>query len=194
MVKLNKIYTRTGDDGTTGLATGDRVPKWSLRVQAYGAVDETNSAIGIARLHVGQHAQLAKSLAHIQNDMFDLGADLSTPEPPDDKPLGWEPLRIVASQVEWLEQEIDRMNENLSPLDSFILPAGTPLATHLHMARTIARRAETLTSNLNDIPNELVSPAALAYINRLSDFLFVAARHANGNGEEDVKWIPGANR
>ncbi len=196
MVKLNKIYTRTGDKGTTGLATGVRVNKWDLRVRAYGATDEANCAIGIARLHVGNHAQLSKSLARIQNDMFDLGADLATPEPSDEsgKKLDWEPLRIVQSQVDWLEAEIDRMNADIPPLDSFILPAGTALSTHLHMARTITRRAETLMAELNDISFEIVSPASLAYINRLSDYLFVAARRANGNGDQDVKWIPGANR
>lgn len=194
MVKLNKIYTRTGDKGTTGLATRERVNKWDLRVRAYGSTDEANCAIGMARLHVGPHAQLGKSLERIQNDMFDLGADLATPEPEDGKPLSWDPLRISASQVTWLEEEIDRMNADLSPLDSFVLPAGSPLSTHLHMARTVTRRAETLVAELNDIPNEIVSPEALAYINRLSDFLFVAARRANGNGEQDVKWIPGANR
>ncbi|ACT57948.1 cob(I)yrinic acid a,c-diamide adenosyltransferase [Hirschia baltica] len=196
MVKLNKIYTRTGDDGTTGLATGQRVRKYDIRVQAYGATDEANSAIGIARLHIGQHSKLATALERIQNDMFDLGADLATPEPDpqQDKPLEWEPLRIVESQVKWLEAEIDRMNTDIPPLDSFVLPAGTPLATYLHMARTITRRAETLIAKLNDTEGEIVSPPALAYINRLSDFLFVAARYANGNGKQDVKWIPGANR
>ncbi|WP_018997065.1 cob(I)yrinic acid a,c-diamide adenosyltransferase [Hirschia maritima] len=194
MVKLNKIYTRTGDKGTTGLATRDRVKKYDLRVRAYGAIDEANCTIGLARLHIGQHAQLSKSLERIQNDMFDLGADLATPEPENSEKLEWEPLRIVDSQVKWLESEIDRMNADIPPLDSFVLPGGTPLAAHLHMARTVTRRAETLVAELNDKDSEIVTPAALSYVNRLSDFLFVAARRANGNGEQDVKWVPGANR
>ncbi len=192
MVKLNKIYTRTGDDGTTGLSTGARVKKWDLRVRAYGSVDECNSALGLARLHIGNRADMDKAISRIQNDLFDLGADLATPES-DDK-LKWEPLRIVKSQVEWLEGEIDRLNADLAPLDSFILPAGSALSSYLHMARTIARRAETNIAELNADTNEIVSPEALAYINRLSDYLFVAARVANANGANDVKWVPGANR
>jgi cob(I)alamin adenosyltransferase len=192
MVVLNKIYTRTGDAGTTGLATGERVQKWDLRVEAYGAVDEANSAVGIARLHTASDLDLDAMLSRIQNDMFDLGADLATPER--DKPLGWEPLRIVAAQVARLEGEIDAMNAAIPPLDSFVLPGGSPLAAHLHLARTMARRAERLIAQLAATPDEKVSAPALAYANRLSDFLFVAARRANGNGAADVKWIPGANR
>jgi len=192
MVVLNKIYTRTGDDGTTGLATGERVKKWSPRVESYGAVDETNAAIGVARLHAGADAELDAMLGRIQNDLFDLGADLATPER--DKPLGWEPLRIAAAQVTRLEAEIDRMNAAIPPLNSFILPGGSALAAHLHVARTISRRAERLIAQLADIPGERVSAEALAYANRLSDFLFVAARRANDNGASDVLWVPGANR
>jgi cob(I)alamin adenosyltransferase len=192
MVVLNKIYTRTGDKGTTGLATGERVQKWDLRVEAYGAVDEANAAIGIARLHAASDLDLDAMLARIQNDMFDLGADLATPER--DKPLGWTPLRIVAAQVTRLENEIDAINAAIPPLDSFVLPGGSPLSAHLHLARTMARRAERLIAQLAAAPEEKVSEPALAYANRLSDFLFVAARRANGNGAADVKWVPGANR
>ena len=192
MVVLNKIYTRTGDNGTTGLATGERVQKWDLRVEAYGAVDEANAAIGIARLHAASDLDLDAMLARIQNDMFDLGADLATPER--DKPLGWTPLRIVDAQVTRLEGEIDAMNAAIPPLDSFVLPGGSPLSAHLHLARTMARRAERLIAQLAATPDEKVSEPALAYANRLSDFLFVAARRANGDGAADVKWVPGANR
>jgi cob(I)alamin adenosyltransferase len=192
MVILNKIYTRTGDKGTTGLATGERVQKWDLRVEAYGAVDEANASIGLARLHTASDLDLDAMLSRIQNDMFDLGADLATPER--DKPLGWEPLRIVETQVTRLEGEIDAMNAAIPPLDSFVLPGGSPLAAHLHLARTMARRAERLIAQLAATPDEKVSAPALAYANRLSDFLFVAARRANGNGAADVKWVPGANR
>jgi cob(I)alamin adenosyltransferase len=192
MVKLNKIYTRTGDDGTTGLATGERVPKWSLRVEAYGAVDEANSAIGTARLHASTDAELDAALARIQNDLFDLGADLATPDR--GEPFKWEPLRILPAQVARLEGEIDAMNAPIPPLDSFVLPGGSALAAHLHVARAISRRAERLVAHLAATPGETVSPAALAYANRLSDFLFVAARRANANGAADVKWVPGANR
>lgn len=192
MVVLNKIYTRTGDDGTTGLATGERVEKWNLRVESYGAVDETNSAIGVARLHADGDPDLAAMLGRIQNDLFDLGADLATPER--DKPLGWTPLRIVEGQVTRLESEIDQMNAAIPPLNSFILPGGSALAAHLHVARTVSRRAERLVAQLAATPDEKVSAPALAYANRLSDFLFVAARRANGNGASDVLWVPGANR
>lgn len=192
MVTLNRIYTRTGDDGTTGLATGERVAKESARVAAYGAVDEANAAIGLARLSAAGDPELDAMLARIQNDLFDLGADLATPER--DKPLPWTPLRIVPAQVERLEAEIDLVNAPIPPLDSFVLPGGTPLAAHLHLARTIARRAERDVARLAADPAETVSPAAIAYINRLSDFLFVAARRANANGAGDVKWVPGANR
>jgi cob(I)alamin adenosyltransferase len=192
MVTLNKIYTRTGDKGATSLSTGERVPKWDLRVEAYGAVDEANSAIGVARLHCGGDPELDAMLMRIQNDMFDLGADLATPER--DKPLGWTPLRIVEAQVKRLETEIDQVNAVIPPLDSFILPGGSPLAAHLHVARTVARRAERLIAELAAKPDETVSGPALAFANRLSDFLFVAARRANANGADDIKWVPGANR
>jgi cob(I)alamin adenosyltransferase len=192
MVKLNKIYTRTGDKGTTGLATGERIEKWNLRVEAYGAVDETNSTLGVARLHASPDAELDAMLGRIQNDLFDLGADLATPER--DKPLGFEALRIVETQVTRLEGEIDQMNAAIPPLDSFILPGGSALAAHLHVARTVCRRAERLIAELAATPDEKVSTPALAYANRLSDFLFVAARRANSNGANDVLWVPGANR
>ena len=192
MVVLNKIYTRTGDDGTTGLATGERVEKWNLRVESYGAVDETNAALGVARLYAGEDPELDAMLGRIQNDLFDLGADLATPER--EKPLGWEPLRIVAAQVTRLEVEIDQMNAAIPPLNSFILPGGSPLAAHLHLPRTTCRRAERLIAQLAATPGETVSAPALAYANRLSDFLFVAARRANANGADDVLWVPGANR
>lgn len=192
MVVLNKIYTRTGDKGTTGLATGERVEKWSLRVESYGAVDETNSALGVARLHGAADPELDAMLGRIQNDLFDLGADLATPER--EKPLGWEALRIVAAQVTRLETEIDLMNAAIPPLNSFILPGGSALAAYLHVARTVCRRAERLIAELAATPDEKVSPEALAYANRLSDFLFVAARRANDNGAADVLWVPGANR
>ncbi|HEV7691617.1 MAG TPA: cob(I)yrinic acid a,c-diamide adenosyltransferase [Hyphomonadaceae bacterium] len=192
MVKLNKIYTRTGDKGTTGLATGERVEKWNLRVEAYGAVDETNSALGVARLHAASDADLDAMLGRIQNDLFDLGADLATPER--DKPLGWEALRIIEVQVTRLETEIDQMNAAIPPLESFILPGGSALAAYLHVARTVCRRAERLIAELAATPDEKVSAPALAYANRLSDFLFVAARRANANGAADVLWVPGKNR
>jgi cob(I)alamin adenosyltransferase len=192
MVVLNKIYTRTGDDGSTGLATGERVKKWDLRVESYGAVDETNAAVGVARLHGASDPDLDAMLGRIQNDLFDLGADLATPER--DKPLGWTPLRIVEAQVKRLETEIDAMNAAIPPLNSFILPGGSALSAHLHVARTTCRRAERLIAELAATEGEVVSAPALAYANRLSDFLFVAARRANGNGANDVLWVPGANR
>jgi cob(I)alamin adenosyltransferase len=192
MVVLNKIYTRTGDDGTTGLATGERVEKWNPRVECYGAVDETNSTIGVARLHAAADPDLDAMLGRIQNDLFDLGADLATPER--DKPLGWTPLRIVEAQVTRLEAEIDQMNAAIPPLNSFVLPGGSALSAHLHVARTVCRRAERLIAELAAMADEKVSPPALAYANRLSDFLFVAARRANANGTGDVLWVPGANR
>ena len=192
MVVLNKIYTRTGDDGTTGLATGERVEKWNLRVESYGAVDETNSMLGVVRLYASADPALDAMLGRIQNDLFDLGADLATPER--DKALGWEPLRIVEAQVARLEAEIDQMNAVIPPLNSFILPGGSALAAHLHVARATCRRAERLIAQLTATPGETVSTQALAYANRLSDFLFVAARRANENGASDVLWVPGANR
>ncbi|MEL6257719.1 MAG: cob(I)yrinic acid a,c-diamide adenosyltransferase [Pseudomonadota bacterium] len=192
MVKLDKIYTKTGDGGETRLATGRPVAKWSPRVAAYGGVDETNAAIGLATLHIEGDRELFQALNRIQNDLFDLGADLATPDSGED--LGWEPLRMTEAQVLRLEAEIDDMNADIPPLDSFILPGGSALAAYLHMARTIARRAERGVAELAAMSEEAVSAPALAYINRLSDWLFVAARRANRNGAGDVKWIPGANR
>jgi len=191
MVKLDKIYTRAGDGGVTRLATGEEVPKWSSRVEAYGAVDETNSALGVARLHAAAEPALDAVLARIQNELFDLGADLATPER--DTPLPFEALRIVASQVRTLEDDIDRLNADLAPLTSFILPAGCALSAHLHVARATSRRAERAIALLMSDPGERVSGDALRYANRLSDFLFVAARWANRN-EGDVLWIPGGSR
>jgi cob(I)alamin adenosyltransferase len=193
MVRLNRIYTRTGDDGTTGLATGERVVKWSLRVSAYGTVDETNAALGLAGLHAEAGSVLAGAIRAIQNDLFDLGADLATPER-DGRPLGFEALRISDRQVARLEAEIDRMNADIPPLDSFILPGGSALAAYLHLARTLARRAERQIAELASVEGEIVSGAALRYANRLSDWLFVAGRAANANGRDDLKWVPGANR
>ncbi len=190
MVKLNKIYTRTGDAGDTGLGTGERRPKSDLRVASYGTVDELNAIIGIVRLSAD--AALDEMLARIQNELFDLGADLATPETAE--PLPYERLAIVPSQVERLEREIDAMNARLEPLRSFVLPAGSPAATHLHHARTVARRAERLMVELARKEGEIVSAAALQYINRLSDHLFVAARIANDDGKGDVLWVPGQSR
>lgn len=192
MVKLNKIYTRTGDDGTTGLAAGGRRLKFDLRVEAYGIVDEANAAIGLARLHTGDDAELDAMLSRIQNDLFDLGADLATPDT--GEALPYEPLRIVPAQVTRLEGEIDLLNAELKPLKSFILPGGSPAAAHLHLARTISRRAERVMVALSRQAGEIVSQASLNYINRLSDFLFVAGRCLNDKGARDVLWVPGANR
>ncbi|KVK55103.1 cob(I)yrinic acid a,c-diamide adenosyltransferase [Agrobacterium sp. TS43] len=192
MVKLNKIYTRTGDKGTTALVSGPRRLKHDLRVEAYGTVDETNSAIGVARLHTGGMEKLDAMLFRIQNDLFDLGADLATPD--SGEPLSYEPLRIVESQVTRLENEIDDLNAALEPLTSFVLPGGSAAAASLHMARTVCRRAERLMVELSVTENEIVSPAALKYANRLSDFLFVAARFANDAGKADILWVPGKNR
>ncbi|MGO9392800.1 cob(I)yrinic acid a,c-diamide adenosyltransferase [Rhodoblastus sp.] len=190
MVKLNKIYTRTGDDGSTGLADGERRAKCDPRVEAYGDVDETNSAIGLARLSTAALPELDAMLARIQNDLFDLGADLATPE--SDKPLGYEPLRVVASQPTRLEQEIDALNARLTPLRSFVLPGGAPAAAALHLARAICRRAERRMVALAE--DEIIGAPAMQYINRLSDFLFVAARIANEDGAADILWSPGQNR
>ncbi len=190
MVKLDKIYTKAGDAGLTRLATGEEVPKWSPRVEAYGAVDEANAAIGMARLHAA--GAMDEALARLQNDLFDLGADLATPER--EAPLPFQALRIVPAQVARLEAELDAMTERLAPLTSFVLPAGSALAAHLHGARTIARRAERLIAALAHTQGEKVSPEALAYANRLSDWLFCAARIANDEGRADVLWVPGANR
>ena len=190
MVVLNRIYTRTGDDGTTALGSGERRPKYDLRVAAYGTVDETNAAVGVARLHLKDMPQLDAMLGLIQNDLFDLGADLAVPQ----REGKAERLRVVASQVERLERDIDTLNARLAPLTSFVLPGGTPAAAYLHLARTICRRAERIMVELADRPEEAVSEAALRYMNRLSDFLFVASRAANGNGAGDVLWVPGQNR
>ena len=187
MVRLTRIYTRGGDRGETSLGDGTRVPKHDLRVAAYGTVDEANAAIGMARLHADSEAEAM--LARIQNDLFDLGADLCTPE---DGRKAAGALRILPAQVERLEHEIDAMNAALRPLDSFILPGGTPAAAHLHLARTITRRAERLVSEL--AAQEPVNPEALKYLNRLSDHLFVLGRRLNDNGAGDVLWVPGANR
>jgi cob(I)alamin adenosyltransferase len=201
MVKLNKIYTRTGDDGTTGLGNGERRAKFDRRVAAYGEVDETNSAIGLARLATSSSSDadlmlIDAMLKRIQNDLFDLGADLCVPAPKkvESRKAARPPLRIVASQVAQLEAAIDQLNADLSPLNSFVLPGGTPAAAALHQARTICRRAERQIVELAAIEGESVGAPAIAYINRLSDFLFVAARFANDRGKDDILWIPGANR
>lgn len=192
MVKLNKIYTRTGDDGTTALVTGPRRLKHDLRVDCYGTIDETNSIIGVARLHTSGMDELDGMLFRIQNDLFDLGADLATPDT--GEKVEWEPLRIVQSQVDRLEAEIDTLNAELDPLTSFVLPGGSPAAAHLHVARTVSRRAERLMVDLSKMEGEVVGAPALKYVNRLSDFLFVAARHANDGGRADILWVPGKNR
>jgi len=190
MVVLNRIYTRTGDDGTTALGSGERRPKYDLRISAYGTVDETNAAIGVARLHISGSVELDAMLGRIQNDLFDLGADLAVPQ----REGKAERLRVLSSQVERLERDIDSLNAPLSPLNSFVLPGGTPGATYLHLARTICRRAERLMVELAAKPEEPVSDPAIQYMNRLSDFLFVASRSQNGNGAGDVLWVPGQNR
>jgi cob(I)alamin adenosyltransferase len=196
MVVLNKIYTRTGDGGTTALGSGERVRKDSLRVSAYGTVDETNAMIGMARVHLTGSApaeiDVDAILGRIQNDLFDLGADLCLPDR--GKPLPYEPLRIVPEQVARLEREIDAMNASLTPLRSFVLPGGTPAAAALHVARTVCRRAERLLVQLAAEPDEPVSEAAIRYLNRLSDLLFVASRYVNDLGKGDVLWVPGQNR
>ncbi|KZK87910.1 Cob(I)yrinic acid a,c-diamide adenosyltransferase [Pseudovibrio sp. W64] len=191
MVTLNKIYTKTGDDGTTALGSGERRQKHDLRIEAYGTVDETNSVVGIVRLHASKEMPvLDELLGRIQNDLFDLGADLATPDTGED--LGYEPLRITDNQVSALEDAIDQMNVELTPLKSFVLPGGTPLATHLHQARTVSRRAERLVAALSQ--KEKVNKQALQYLNRLSDLFFVASRYANLKGEGDVLWVAGKNR
>lgn len=191
MVVLNRIYTRTGDAGTTRLATGEPVSKASPRVAAYGAVDEANACLGLARLHTGGDAALDAMLARVQNELFDLGADLSTP--PGAPEAEVRTLRMTDAQVARLEGEIDAMNEALPPLASFVLPGGTPAAAALHLARTVARRAEREAVALAEA-GEAVSPPAMRYLNRLSDFLFVAARHANDRGASEVFWQSGATR
>lgn len=193
MVVLNKIYTRAGDGGRTRLSTGEPRLKSDLRVDAYGTVDETNACVGLARLHTAAlHPAIDAMLGRIQNDLFDLGADLATPDT--GKKLSWEPLRIIQSQVDRLEREIDEVNANLQPLNSFILPGGSSAAAALHQARTVSRRAERVMVALARGEGEIVSEPALKYINRLSDFLFVAARAVNDNGASDVLWVPGQNR
>ena len=191
MVKLNKIYTRTGDDGTTGLVDGSRTAKHSARIAAMGAVDETNSAIGLAvcALADADHKAL---LTRIQNDLFDLGADLATPAEDGDFTPSEMVLRVVSAQGEWLEQQIDALNDRLEPLTSFVLPGGSEAAARIHVARASARASERAMTTLAD--ETAVNPAALVYINRLSDLLFVLARVANDDGASDVKWVPGANR
>jgi cob(I)alamin adenosyltransferase len=192
MVVLNKIYTRTGDDGTTALGSGRRVAKYDLRVEAYGTLDETNAAIGLARLHTrAGHPALDVMLARIQNDLFDLGADLCYPDETKDSRGR---LQVTDAQVERLENEIDTLNRELEPLRSFVLPGGSPAASFLHLARTVSRRAERLIVALSARNGETVGAPALRYINRLSDFLFVAARFANDRGKSDVTWVPGRNR
>ncbi len=190
MVVLNKIYTRTGDKGDTALGNGDRVAKHSDRVSAYGTSDELNACLGVARLVAQGDTDAA--LGRIQNDLFDLGADLCRPDMDKDAQAEYPPLRMVPAQIERLEAEIDAMNANLEPLRSFILPGGSPLSAQLHVCRTVARRAERLTVEL--AAQEPVNPVAVKYLNRLSDWFFVAARVANDNGRADVLWVPGANR
>ncbi len=192
MVVLNKIYTRTGDDGTTALGTGERRKKYDSRVAAYGTLDEVNAAIGVARLHTGDDAALDAALARVQNDLFDAGADLTTPGK--GRGPGGARLTVTDAQVAWLESEIDGLNAELAPLKSFVLPGGTAAAAYLHLARTICRRAERLIAELKDKPDESVGDEVLKYVNRLSDFLFVASRYANGKGARDVLWVPGRNR
>jgi len=190
MVVLNKIYTKTGDAGETALGNGSRVAKHSSRVNAYGTVDEVNSTVGLARLHA--EGDVDAALSRIQNDLFDLGADLCTPDMEKDAEAEYPPLRVADSQVERLEAEIDVMTGVLEPLRSFILPGGTPLAAQMHLCRTVSRRAERLVVELATM--ESVNPAAVKYLNRLSDWFFVAGRMANDGGKDDVLWIPGANR
>ncbi|MHA1165359.1 MAG: cob(I)yrinic acid a,c-diamide adenosyltransferase [Alphaproteobacteria bacterium] len=193
MVVLNKIYTRTGDDGTTALGSGKRVSKYHARIWAFGTVDETNAALGVARVELGGgDAKIDKMLERIQNDLFDLGADLCVPESPQSD--GEVSLRILPSQVERLESEIDEMNGEMEPLRSFILPGGTRAGAALHVARTICRRAERLMAELASMKDEIVGEAALHYVNRLSDFLFVASRYVNDKGKSDRLWTPGENR
>jgi cob(I)alamin adenosyltransferase len=190
MVVLSKIYTKTGDAGETALGNGARVAKHSLRVSAYGTVDETNATIGLARLHAT--GELESGLQRVSNDLFDLGADLCRPDMERDHEAGYVPLRILESQVLRLEAEIDAMNDRLTPLRSFILPGGSALAAHLHLCRTVCRRAERLTVELATM--EAINPEAVKYLNRLSDWFFVAGRIANNDGKDDVLWVPGLTR
>lgn len=190
MVVLSKIYTKTGDSGDTALGDGTRRPKHDLRIASYGTTDEVNAAVGLARLHADE--MIDHALGRIQNDLFDLGADLCRPNLAGDTEAEFPPLRMTAAQTERLENEIDTMNADLSPLRSFVLPGGSPLAAHLHMCRTISRRAERLAVQLAE--SEEVNSSVLTYLNRLSDWFFVASRVANANGKKDVLWVPGANR
>jgi cob(I)alamin adenosyltransferase len=193
MVVLNRIYTRTGDDGTTALGNGERRQKFDLRIEAYGTIDETNAALGVARLATQRdEPRVDAMLARIQNDLFDLGADLCTPDR--GEKLAYEPLRIVQSQVDRLEAEIDELNAALEPLRSFVLPGGSEASAALHVGRTICRRAERILVELAQTPGESVGGPAMKYVNRLSDFLFVAARYVNGRGIDDVLWAPGRTR
>jgi cob(I)alamin adenosyltransferase len=193
MVVLNRIYTRTGDDGTTALGTGERRKKYDLRVAAYGTLDEVNATVGLVRLHAQGDPVLDAMLSRIQNDLFDVEADLCVVGDQGKGPGGAK-LNVTDAQVTWLEQQIDQLNEDLAPLRSFILPGGTPAAAYSHLARTVCRRAERLMVELRDQPGETVTPQALQYVNRLSDFLFVAGRYANDKGARDVLWSPGQNR
>jgi cob(I)alamin adenosyltransferase len=190
MVVLNKIYTRTGDDGTTSLGSGARRKKYDLRVDAYGTLDEVNAVLGLVRLHTAGDAELDAALRRIQNDLFDVEADLCLSE----KGPGGARLTVTDAQVSWLESEIDKFNATLAPLTSFILPGGSAASTYLHLARTVCRRAERIMVELRDQSGEEVSAASLKYVNRLSDFLFVAGRYANDRGKSDVLWVPGQNR
>ncbi|MGR3433660.1 MAG: cob(I)yrinic acid a,c-diamide adenosyltransferase [Shimia sp.] len=190
MVVLSKIYTKTGDAGETALGNGARVAKHSMRVGAYGTVDALNATVGLARLHA--EGEVEAQLAAISNDLFDAGADLCRPDMEKDAEAEYPPLRMAAAQVARLEAEIDAMNDALEPLRSFILPGGSALSAHLHLCRTVARRAERLTVELATV--EAVNPEAVKYLNRLSDWFFVAARIANDDGKADVLWVPGANR
>jgi len=193
MVKLNKIYTRSGDKGTTVLGTGERIPKYELRIQSYGTVDELNSTIGVARQYLGGvNDYLDNIFMRIQNDLFDLGADLCTPDR--GEKLEYEALRVTQAQVDWLETKIDEMNEELDALTSFVLPGGSPASAALHISRTVCRRAESIIVELSVQENEPVSDEVIKYMNRLSDLLFVAARYANDKGKADVLWVPGKNR
>ena len=190
MVTLNRIYTRTGDDGTTSLGSGDRRKKYDLRVDAYGTLDEVNAVMGLVRLHTAGDPDLDKALGRIQNDLFDVEADLCLSE----KGPGGARLTVTDTQVEWLEAEIDKLNADLAPLKSFILPGGSAASAYMHLARTICRRAERIMVELMDQPGEEVSAPSLKYVNRLSDYLFVAGRYANDKGAADILWAPGQNR
>ena len=191
MVTLSKIYTKTGDSGETSLGDGNRVPKHSLRVSAYGTVDEANATVGLAKLYADR-TLISTQLSVIQNDLFDLGADLCRPDQEKDSEAQYQPLRMTGNQVKRLETEIDLMNKNIEPLRSFILPGGSKLAAHLHLCRTVSRRAERLTVELSN--SETVNAHSIQYLNRLSDWFFVASRVANSNGKDDILWVPGANR